>query len=57
MLTGELEHTDKFGTGEACGIDDVAVLEVRDTAVVNSKKSVFRITFIDKNVFNATHRI
>ena len=44
-LTGEkessqYEHTDKLGAGEACGTDDVAVSEVRHTAVTNSKNSV-----------------
>ena len=47
LLAGENEHTDKLGAGEACGTDDVAVSEVRHTAVANSKNSVFRIAFID----------
>ena len=47
LLTGEYEHTDKLGAGEACGTDDVAVSEVRHTAVTNSKNSAFRIAFID----------
>jgi len=34
----------------------VAVSEVRHTAVTNSKNSVFKIAFIDKDVFNAMHR-
>ena len=42
------EHTDKLGAGEACGTDDVAVSEVRHTAVTNSKNSVFKIAFIDQ---------
>ena len=40
LLTGQLEHTDKLGAGEAFGTDDVAVSEVRHTAVTNSKNSV-----------------
>ena len=55
LLTGEYEHTDKLGAGEACGTDDVAVSEVRHTAVTNSKNSVFKIAFIDKDVFNLFH--
>ena len=55
LLTGEKEHTDKFGVGEACGTDDVAVSEVRHLAVTNSKNSVFRIAFIDKDVFDMFH--
>ena len=47
LLTGEYEHTDKLGAAEACGTDDMAVSEVRHTAVANSKNSVFRIAFID----------
>lgn len=47
LLTGQLEHTDKLRTGEACGTDDVAVSEVRHTAVTNSKNSVLRIAFIN----------
>lgn len=35
----------------------MAVSEVRHTAVTNSKNSVFRIAFIDKDVFNVTHCI
>lgn len=38
LLAGEYEHIDKLGAGEACGTDDVAVSEVRHTAVTNSKK-------------------
>ena len=33
LFTGEYEHTDKFGAGEACGTDDVAVSKVRHTAL------------------------
>ena len=40
MLTGEDEHIDKLGAGEAGGADDVAVSEVRHAAVTNSKNSV-----------------
>ena len=40
LFTGQQEHTDKLGAGEACGTDDVAVSEVRHTAVTNSKNSV-----------------
>ena len=50
LLTGEYEYTDKLGAGEACGTDDVAVSEVRHTAVTNSKNSVFKIAFIDKDI-------
>ena len=39
--------SDKLGTGEACGTDDMAVSEVRHTAVTNSKNSVFKIAFIE----------
>ena len=56
LLAGEKEHAEKLGTGEAGGTDDVAVSEVRHTAVANSKNSVFRIAFIDKDIFNATHK-
>ena len=55
LLAGEKEHTDKLGVGEACGTDDVAVSEVRHLAVTNSKNSVFRIAFIDKDVFDMFH--
>ena len=55
LLAGEKEHTDKLGVGEACGIDDVTVSEVRHLAVTNSKNSVFRIAFIDKDVFDMFH--
>lgn len=48
LFTGQQEHTDKLGAGEACGTDDVAVSETRRAAVTNSKNSVLRITFIDK---------
>ena len=48
LLTGQYEHTDKLGAAEACGADDMAVSEVRHTAVTNSKNSVLRIAFIDK---------
>ena len=47
LLTGQYEHIDKFGAGESCGTDDMAVSEVRYTAVTNSKNSVFKIAFID----------
>ena len=33
--------------GEACGTDDMAVSEVRHTAVTNSKNSVSGIDFLD----------
>lgn len=39
LLTGQHEHTDKIGAGEACGTYDVAVSEVRHAAVTNSKNS------------------
>ena len=55
LLTGQYEHIDKLGAGEACGTDDMAVSEVRHTAVTNSKNSVLRIAFIDKDVFNKFH--
>lgn len=42
LLTGQQEHTDKLGAGEAGGTDDVAVSEVRHTAVSNSRNSVLR---------------
>ena len=42
MFSGEYEHIDKLGAGEAGGTDDVAVSEVRHAAVTNSKNSVFR---------------
>ena len=37
LLTGQYEHTGKLGAGETCGTDDMAVSEVRHTAVTNSK--------------------
>ena len=40
LFSGEYEHIDKLGAGEACGTDDVAVSEVRHAAVTNSKNSV-----------------
>lgn len=43
----EYEHTDKLGTGVACGTDDVSVSEVRYTGAQNSKNSVLRIAFIE----------
>lgn len=49
LLTGQQEHTDKLGAGEACGTDDMAVSEVRHTAVTNSKNSVLRIAYRNKN--------
>ena len=49
LLTGQYEHTDKLGAGEACGTDDVAVSEVRHTAVTNSMNSVFKRAFFDLN--------
>lgn len=55
LLAGEEEHTEKLGVGEACGTDDVAVSEVRHRAVANSKNSVFRIVFINEDVFNQFH--
>ena len=55
LLAGEEKEVDKLGAGEACGTDDVAVSEVRHTAVTNSKNSVFTIAFIDKDVFDVAH--
>lgn len=48
LLSGQYEHTDKFGVGQACGTDDMALSEVRDTAVTNCKNSVLKIAFIDQ---------